>query len=135
VFGYHKSVLKSTKERLEKAGVRVGIVTGDVSPNKRQAIIDSFQNGELDVIIGNIIAMGVGYTLTRACFVVFVELDWVPSMIEQAEDRAWRHGQLNAVIIQHLVVDGSIEARMAIAILEKMGVIGVALDGARELEK
>jgi SWI/SNF-related matrix-associated actin-dependent regulator 1 of chromatin subfamily A len=90
--------------------------------------VDAFQNGDIDVIIGNILAMGVGFTLTRARFVVFAELDWVPALIEQAEDRAWRHGQLNAVMIQHLVVDGSIESRMAIALLEKMGVIFAALD-------
>lgn len=128
VFGYHKSVIKAIKERLEKKGIRVGVITGDINPDKRQDIVDAFQNGELDVILGNIIAMGVGFTLTRARFVVFAELDWVPAMIEQAEDRAWRHGQLNAVLVQHLVVDGSIESRMAIALLEKMGVIKEALD-------
>lgn len=128
VFAYHKSVITEVRARLEKLGIRVGQVTGDVPPNKRQAVVDAFQSGELDVIIGNILAMGVGFTLTRAQFVVFAELDWVPAMIEQAEDRAWRHGQLNAVFIQHLVVDGSIESRMAMALLEKMGVIFDALD-------
>lgn len=128
LFAYHKSVIDELKERLEKAGIRVGVVTGAVSANKRQAVVDQFQNGEIDVIIGNILAMGVGFTLTRARFVVFAELDWVPALIEQAEDRAWRHGQLNAVMIQHLVVDGSIESRMAQALLQKMGVIFEALD-------
>ena len=127
-FGYHKSVINAIKERLEKKGMRVGVITGSVPPDKRQAIVDDFQNGHLDVILGNIMAMGVGFTLTRARIVVFAELDWVPALIEQAEDRAWRHGQLNAVLIQHLVVDGSIESRMAIALLEKMGVIKEALD-------
>lgn len=127
-FGYHKSVIKAIQERLEKKGIRVGVITGNVNPNKRQDIVDDFQDGHLDVILGNIMAMGVGFTLTRARFVVFAELDWVPAMIEQAEDRAWRHGQLNAVMIQHLVVDGSIESQMAIALLAKMGVIKEALD-------
>jgi SNF2 family DNA or RNA helicase len=128
LFAYHKSVVGELKARLERAGLRVGVITGDVQPNKRQDIVDAFQNAKLDVIIGNILAMGVGFTLTRARFVVFAELDWVPAMIEQAEDRAWRHGQKNAVVAQHLVVDGSIEARMAIRILEKMGIIYEALD-------
>ena len=127
-FGYHKSVIRSIKERLEKKGIRVGVITGDVPAAKRQDVVDDFQDGKLDVILGNIIAMGVGFTLTRARFVVFAELDWVPAMIEQAEDRAWRHGQLNAVLVQHLVVDGSIEGRMAIALLEKMGIIKETLD-------
>ncbi|WNL50691.1 DNA helicase [Ruegeria phage RpAliso] len=131
LFAYHKSVITELKERLEEKGLRVGVVTGSVPPNKRQAVVDKFQDGELDVIIGNILAMGVGFTMTIARFVVFAELDWVPALIEQAEDRAWRNGQLNAVMVQHLVVDGSIEARMAIALLEKMGVIFEALDAVK----
>lgn len=127
-FAYHKSVIKAIKEGLEKLGIRVGVITGDVPSHKRQAIVDAFQNGEYDVILGNILAMGVGFTLTRAQIVVFAELDWVPAMIEQAEDRAWRLGQKNAVLIQHLVVDGSIEARMAGTLLDKMGVIFATLD-------
>lgn len=128
LFAYHKSVIDALVERLEKMGLRVGIITGKVPPNKRQAVVDKFQAGDLDVVIGNILAMGVGFTMTRARFVVFAELDWVPALIEQAEDRAWRNGQLNAVVVQHLVVDGSIEATMAIRLLEKMGVIFEALD-------
>jgi len=127
-FAYHKSVISELKKRLEKAGLRVAVITGDVSTKKRQARVDGFQAGEYDVIIGNILAMGVGWTLTRARFVVFAELDWVPALMEQAEDRAWRHGQKNAVIAQYLLVDGSIEAYMAVAILEKMSIIVQALD-------
>lgn len=127
-FAYHKSVIAEIRERLEKEGVKVGVVTGAVPSNKRQQIVDDFQDGKYDVILGNILAMGVGFTLTRAWTVVFAELDWVPAMIEQAEDRAWRHGQKNAVLVQHLVVDGSIEARIALALLDKMGVIHDTLD-------
>lgn len=129
VFGYHKSVIREIVERLQAKSLRVGVVTGDVPPMKRQAIVDAFQAGELDIIIGNVIAMGTGFTLTRAYIVVFAELDWVPALMEQAEDRAWRHGQKNAVLAQYLLVDGSIEARMAVALLEKMGVISLILDG------
>jgi len=127
-FAYHKSVIKELQKRLEKLGIRVAVITGDVSTKKRQQFVDDFQAGLYDVILGNIMAMGVGWTLTRARFVVFAELDWVPALMEQAEDRAWRHGQLNAVIAQYLLVDGSIEAYMAAAILEKMDIISKALD-------
>lgn len=126
-FGYHKSVIRELEKRLKKADLRVAIITGDVSTKRRQELVDGFQAGDFDVIIGNIMAMGVGWTLTRSRFVVFAELDWVPALMEQAEDRAWRHGQKNAVIAQYLLVDGSIEAYMAVAILEKMSIIGAAL--------
>ena len=128
LFAHHKSVIAALKERLEKAGMNVGVVTGSVPSDKRQKIVDDFQDGVYDVIVGNIMAMGTGFTLTRASIVVFAELDWVPALIEQAEDRAWRFGQKNAVLIQHLVVDMSIEARMVAALLHKMGIIKRTLD-------
>lgn len=131
-FAYHKSVIKEIKDRLEKLGIRVGVITGAIPSHKRQQIVDDFQDGKYDVILGNILAMGVGFTLTRARFVVFAELDWVPAMIEQAEDRAWRIGQINAILVQHLVVDGSIESRMALALLDKMGVIHATLDSRKK---
>ena len=40
---------------------------------------------------------------------MFAELDWTPSSITQAEDRAHRIGQRNNVLIQHLVYDGSLD--------------------------
>lgn len=132
LFAHHKSVIAELKKRLESAGMTVGVVTGSVASEKRQKVVDDFQNGLYDVILGNIMAMGTGFTLTRASIVVFAELDWVPAQIEQAEDRAWRHGQRNAVLIQHIVVDGSIEARMASALLHKMGIIRATLDSRDE---
>lgn len=128
VFAHHKSVVAELSKRLEKEGLRVGAVTGSVPPEKRQQIVDDFQAAKYDVILGNIMAMGTGFTLTRASIVIFAELDWVPAQIEQAEDRAWRHGQKNAVLILHLIVDGSIEARMAMALLDKMDTIQKTLD-------
>ncbi len=128
LFGHHKSVISAIHEGLEKAGISVGLITGAVASDKRQPVVDDFQEGRIDVILGNIFAMGVGLTMTRGRFVVFAELDWTPALIEQAEDRAWRHGQTNAVLVQYLIVDGSIEAQLAQTILTKMGVIFQALD-------
>jgi SNF2 family DNA or RNA helicase len=128
LFAYHKAVIEALRERLTKSDISVGVITGSVPSNKRQPVVDAYQAGEIDVALGNILAMGVGFTMVRGRFVVFAELDWVPALIEQAEDRAWRMGQKNAVMVQHLVVDGSIEARMAMKLLEKMGVIYEALD-------
>lgn len=134
VFAYHKSVIQELHKRLSAAGLRISVVTGETSLAKRQAAVDAFQNGELDGIIGNITAMGVGWTLTYGSTVVMAELDWVPAMMEQAEDRAWRHGQKNAVLAQYLIVDGSVEANMAYKIIAKMEVIRVAID-AKQLDK
>ena len=73
-------------------------------------------------------AAGVGLTLTAASLVVFAELDWVPGNMSQAEDRVHRIGQTDSVLIQHIVIDGSIDATMAHTLVAKQAVIDAALD-------
>ena len=49
-------------------------------------------------------------------------------MMTQAEDRCHRIGQANSVLVQHLVLDGSIDAAMAQTLVEKQEIIDKALD-------
>jgi SWI/SNF-related matrix-associated actin-dependent regulator 1 of chromatin subfamily A len=105
------------------------IVTGETNVNKRQAEVDRFQTDpSCRLFIGSIMAAGVGITLTASSHVVFAELDWVPGNVSQAEDRCHRIGQTDSVLVQHLVFDGSIDARMAHFIIAKQAVIDAALD-------
>jgi SWI/SNF-related matrix-associated actin-dependent regulator 1 of chromatin subfamily A len=60
--------------------------------------------------------------------VVFSELDWVPGIMSQAEDRAHRIGQRNSVLVQHIVFDGSLDAAVAQTLVRKQAVIEQALD-------
>jgi hypothetical protein len=73
--------------------------------------------------------MGVGHTLTASDFVILAELDWVPAVISQAEDRSCRYGQKNSVLVRHIVVEGSLDSYMAYKIIEKQEIIDQALDG------
>jgi SWI/SNF-related matrix-associated actin-dependent regulator of chromatin subfamily A-like protein 1 len=72
--------------------------------------------------------MAVGLTLTAAALEVFAELDWVPANMLQAEDRAHRFGQLSSLLIQILVLKGSVAARMCHKLVEKMAVHHDVLD-------
>ncbi len=80
------------------------------------------------LFIGGILAAGVGITLTAASHVVFAELDWVPGNITQAEDRCHRIGQTDMVLVEHLVLEESLDARMAEVLVEKQEVLSAALD-------
>jgi SWI/SNF-related matrix-associated actin-dependent regulator 1 of chromatin subfamily A len=102
---------------------------GRMSLKDRDAAVGRFQTDPYcRVFIGGIQAAGVGITLTAASHVVFAELDWVPGNLAQAEDRCHRIGQVDSVLVQHLVLDGSLDARMAQIIVEKMDVIAAAVD-------
>lgn len=113
LFAYHSDVVKRLAEELQEYSPAV--IWGGTQVNKRQAEVDRFQTDEAcRVIIMNIDAGGVGYTLTRAADVAFAEGDWVPTKIQQAIDRACRIGQLAAKIMAFfLMANGSLDCRIA----------------------
>ena len=78
-------------------------------------------------------SMAEGHTLTASSNVVFAELDWTPGKLAQAEDRCHRIGQRDSVLVQHIVLDGSMDGRMAEILVEKMGVIEAALNEGEKL--
>lgn len=125
---HHRDVIDALKH--EFGGMAVSL-TGDTPMEERQEAVESFQHdpGTL-LFLGNIQAAGVGITLTAAAWVVFAELDWVPGNMTQAEDRCHRIGQRESVLVQHLVLEGSLDARMARILIGKQEVIEQALDRA-----
>ena len=127
VFAWHRDVLAQIEEAVADQGAVV--ITGDTPAEDRQAIVNRFQNDpSVKFFLGNIKAAGIGLTLTAAAHVVFAELDWTPANITQAEDRCHRVGQQQSVFVQHLVLDGSLDAKMAKMVIEKQAVIDNALD-------
>lgn len=126
-FVHHHAVADILTKGL--AEFRPVVLTGETSMRDRQAAVDAFQTDpEVRVFIGSIGAAGVGITLTAASTVVFVELDWVPGNVSQAEDRCHRIGQKDTVLVQHLVFDESLDAHLAKVIVAKQEVIDLALD-------
>lgn len=126
VFAHHKDVIAEIARFMPQQTVSL---TGDTSLENRQRAIDQFQHApEIRLFVGSIQAAGLGITLTAASHVVFAELDWVPGNMTQAEDRVHRIGQNDAVLIQHLVLEGSIDATMAETLIQKQEVIERALD-------
>lgn len=111
-------------------------LTGEVTSNKdRQEAVDRFQTDpSVKLFVGSIGAAGVGHTLTAASTVIFAELDWVPANVNQAEDRCHRIGQNDQVLIQHLVLNGSLDARMATLLVEKQDIADKALDASTEID-
>jgi hypothetical protein len=64
-----------------------------------------------------------GHYSYAASTVIFAELNWVPGNLAQAEARAHRIGQRDSVLVQLLVLNDSLEARMAELVLAKMDII------------
>lgn len=126
VFAHHHDVMDGIEEAFPGTCVRLD---GKMSPTKKQESVDRFQEDpKINLFIGGIIPGGVGWTLTASSHVIFVELSWVPGDIDQAEKRCDRRGQLFSVLVQHLVLSGSLDARMAKGMISKANNIEQALD-------
>ena len=101
---------KSLDLLVEHFGKRAVKLVGSLSQKDRQESVDKFQNDEnVMVFIGNIKAAGTGITLTAGEAVVMNDLSFLPSDHSQAEDRAYRYGQKNNVLVYYPIFDNTIE--------------------------
>ena len=126
VMAHHREVVDKIQNEF---GLQAVKLYGGMSEIDKSNNVDRFQNDpSCMVFIGSISAAGVGITLTAAQKMVFAELDWTPANMLQAEDRIHRIGQSGNALIQQLVFDGSLDAKMAETLVRKMGIIERALD-------
>lgn len=103
--------------------------SGQQTLKERDEIVQQFQHDPGCLLfIGQTNAGGVGITLTASAHAIFAELDWVPGNITQAEDRCHRIGQHDNVLVEHLVLEGSLDCRIAQRIVEKQLVIDAAMN-------
>lgn len=109
VFSQFKQVINLLRDRLEKKHILYGYLTGDVPQEDRTRFVQDFQAGKSRVFCGTIAAGGVGITLTAASTVVFLDRAWSPSANAQAEDRAHRIGQQEAVEIIDLMARNTVD--------------------------
>lgn len=100
VFAHHHKVLDKVQEFLCDKGVGFIRIDGNTLDSDRQSAVQSFRSSK-EVKIA-MIGIQVGYAgldLSVAHNVVFLELPKDPNSLLQAEDRAHRRGQNNAVNI------------------------------------
>jgi SWI/SNF-related matrix-associated actin-dependent regulator 1 of chromatin subfamily A len=122
---HHRDVIKAIADAIPGSVMLVGGMKDAV----KNSAVDSLQNNaNTRLFVGSIKAAGVGLTLTASHNVVFAESDWTPALLTQAEDRCHRIGQGESVLIQHLVLHGSLDAKMAKMCADKQDVIDQVME-------
>jgi SNF2 family DNA or RNA helicase len=108
------SYFKLVKPELEKLGKRVEIIDGGTSKSVRQRIVDKFQSGKIDILLGNIIATGTGLTLDRADTIVFLDKSFSPADNEQAQDRIvpTTQAKYHPINIISFIAEGTVDERI-----------------------
>ena len=121
VFTNFTMSLDMIHEKYKKKSV---VLDGRMSKERRQESVDRFQNEDkVRIFIGNIKAAGVGITLTAADTVIMNDLSFVPADHSQAEDRAYRYGQKNSVLVYYPVFENTIEMTIYNILQKKKDVI------------
>jgi len=117
--------LETIVEHFGKAAVRLD---GQMSKIQRQDSVDRFQEDEkVKVFVGNIKAAGVGITLTSGEAVIMNDLSFLPSDHSQAEDRAYRYGQKNNVLVYYPIFENTIEGIIYDILNAKKRIIGTVM--------
>lgn len=119
VFATFKATIEMLVRELNKRKIRTAAIYGDVSSNSRPAIIESFQNGPLEIIVLQPQSAAHGITLTAASTMVWFSLIPSNELFQQGCARIVRAGQrLKTLIISF--VSTSAERHIA-RILETKG--------------
>ena len=119
VFCFLREVVQALLQEFRQAVT----VTGDDSAERKQYAVDKFQTDkDCRLIILNYRSGGTGLTLTAASNVLFVEFPWTAADCVQAEDRAHRNGQRNAVNCVYLLGRDTIDEYMYNLIQTKKGI-------------
>jgi hypothetical protein len=125
VFCNFTESLNRIAEHFGKAAVKLD---GSMSKAGRQHSVDEFQeNPKVKIFVGNIKAAGVGITLTAAEAVIMNDLSFLPSDHAQSEDRAYRYGQKNNVLVYYPIFENTIEGIIYDILNKKKQVIATVM--------
>lgn len=124
VFSFFKSVLNLVQKHLGDDTFEV--ISGDVSNNRRQEIIDEFTGSEPgSVLISQIEAGGVGLNIQAANIVILCEPQWKPSTENQAISRVYRMGQTRNVIVYRLLTEEAVDETMLTILGQKTDIFNM----------
>lgn len=132
LFSYHRKTAEMLLRDLRSIGIRTGLIHGEIPHAERSQVCAAFEKGRLDAVCATMSSAGLGIDLIRAQHVIFIEIDWSPASIDQAEARAIRPGQTKAVRTWFVVADGTMDALVGHQLTAKRGNAMAALGDEEE---
>ena len=126
-----------TDEVIDRLGksYKVGRITGQTKDEDRQKLVNEFQNGNLEVMVGTIGAMGTGLTLTAGTVEIFLDHPWNMALYSQAVDRCHRIGQKNNITVYNLLTKNTIDEKIWKLVQKKGKLSDAIVDGVYQGDK
>ena len=128
IFSTYIGPLKKLKEEY---GDDAELLYGDTSAKERRAIVKRLKEGKSKIALFGLHSGGMGLDGLQYMMdtVVFLNMDWVPGIHEQAEDRTDRIGQTEKVQVYYMICSETIDVDMRALLDEKQKVIDTIADG------
>jgi len=121
VFSFFLDTLNAVRDLLGEKALEP--ITGSVSPQRRQQLVDEFSASESSkVLLCQVQAGGTGLNIQAASVVIFCEPQIKPSIENQAISRAYRMGQVRNVFVHRLLCDNTVDERIMEILREKQDV-------------
>lgn len=118
VFSFFRTTLRKVEELLENRCMEP--ITGAISPQRRQEIVDAFANAQDGaVLVSQVQAGGTGLNIQCASVIIFCEPQIKPSIENQAIARAYRMGQVRDVLVYRLLADDTIDEQIMVLLQSK----------------
>ena len=111
VFSFFRTTLRKVTELLGDRCMEP--ITGAISPQRRQEIVDEFTKAEDGaVLVSQVQAGGTGLNIQSASVIIFCEPQIKPSIENQAISRAYRMGQVRDVLVYRLLADDTVDEQI-----------------------
>ena len=108
VFSYFRETIRKVKAFL--GDIVLGTITGSTPVEERQLLIDRFTDVPGGaVLICQVQAGGTGLNIQAAGTVIFCEPQIKPSLTWQALSRVYRMGQVQNVLVYHLLCENTVD--------------------------
>ena len=105
-------------------------LTGSNTKEQRAKMVQVFQEGNTDIFLISLKAGGTGLNLTKASAVIHYDPWWNLSAQNQASDRAHRIGQESKVTVYKMIMENSIEEKIAQLQLRKQELADLFIEGS-----
>ena len=131
IFSQFTRMIALIEDELIKRMIAYSKLTGQTQD--RDAAIQLFKSGEVDVFLISLKAGGIGLNLTEADTVIIYDPWWNPAVEAQAADRAHRIGQDKPVFVYKLITENTVEEKM-IAMQDRKRALADSIytDGSKE---
>ena len=127
IYSFFRQTIEKCQTLLGEACA--GVITGSTKPCERQVMIDRFASDDTShVLICQIQAGGIGLNIQAASVVIFTEPQIKPSLTNQAISRVYRMGQVNNVLVYHLLCADTVDEAVNQILERKQGVFDAYAD-------